>query len=192
MDHLDDEEIKRLYSARDERAIEETKQCYGRYILSIAYNILNNNEDALECENDVYLKLWNTVSDKCSADLKTHISVVTRSRAISMLRERNALKRGAGEPENIPVPIDDIAELLPDETVDNEIIEKDELKSLINSFLSALPTEERTAFIKRYWFAEPVKTVAEEMDISQSKAKILLMRTRNKLKQHLKGKGVVI
>lgn len=43
---MDDLSIIELYFERDEQAIKETDVKYGRLCHSVAYNILNNNEDA--------------------------------------------------------------------------------------------------------------------------------------------------
>lgn len=43
---MHDKEIVALYWNRDESAITETSKRYGKYCFSIAFNILNNHEDA--------------------------------------------------------------------------------------------------------------------------------------------------
>ena len=49
---MQDEKIIDLYWQRDESAIRETAQKYGRYLTKIAYNILSNQEDSEESVND--------------------------------------------------------------------------------------------------------------------------------------------
>ena len=58
---MTDEEIIRLYWDRDETAISKTAEKYGKYCFSISYNILRIPEDAEECVNDTYSKLWNSI-----------------------------------------------------------------------------------------------------------------------------------
>ena len=41
-----DEKIIELYWKRDETAIQETAQKYEKYLIKIAYNILNDTEDS--------------------------------------------------------------------------------------------------------------------------------------------------
>ncbi len=55
---MDDTQIVNLYWDRSEAAIEKTAQKYGQYCFSIAYNILQNREDADESVNDAYLDAW--------------------------------------------------------------------------------------------------------------------------------------
>ena len=53
---MEDREIVALYLNRDERALVESETKYGKYCRTIARNILQNREDALECCNDVLLR----------------------------------------------------------------------------------------------------------------------------------------
>ena len=55
---MDDKTIVELYWQRDEQAIAETRDKYGRYCYAIAYGILHSAPDAEECENDTYLAAW--------------------------------------------------------------------------------------------------------------------------------------
>ena len=49
---MEDEKIIALYWDRDQTAIAETQQKYGRYCGSIAHNIVHDAQDAEECVND--------------------------------------------------------------------------------------------------------------------------------------------
>lgn len=47
-----DDKLIALFFDRAEDAVERTEQKYGRYIYSIAHNLLNDEEDSKECVND--------------------------------------------------------------------------------------------------------------------------------------------
>jgi ECF subfamily RNA polymerase sigma-24 factor len=66
---MQDETIISLYFKRAEEAITATKDKYGRLLVSIAYGILKNMEDAKECENDTYLKTWMSIPSQKPAFL---------------------------------------------------------------------------------------------------------------------------
>ena len=55
---MEDKQIVDLYWERSESAIAETEKKYGRYCHYIAYQILENDEDAKDIVNDTYLKTW--------------------------------------------------------------------------------------------------------------------------------------
>ena len=58
---MDDAKIVELYWKRDEQAILATSKKYEAYCLSIARNILGDEEDAKECVNDALLGAWNSI-----------------------------------------------------------------------------------------------------------------------------------
>lgn len=68
---MQDKDIVDLYWKRDEKAISETAEKYGRYCYSIAYNIFSDTEDAEEFVNDTYLNAWNSMSPQRPAVLST-------------------------------------------------------------------------------------------------------------------------
>lgn len=56
---------------------------------------------------------------------------------------------------------------------------------MIADFLKELPEEQRLIFLRRYWYADPVKDIARRYGIGESKVKTSLHRTRKKLKAYL-------
>lgn len=58
---MDDNKIIELYWERDEDAITQTKESYGERLKALAYRILRSSEDAEECENDTYMKAWESI-----------------------------------------------------------------------------------------------------------------------------------
>ena len=61
---MEDTAIIDLYWKRDEQAIVETDQKYGKYCHTVAYNVLNDVEDSRECVNDTWLRAWNSMPPK--------------------------------------------------------------------------------------------------------------------------------
>ena len=53
-ENMSDEAIIELYWQRQEKAIQATDQKYGKYLFTIAYNIVKNSMDCEECLNDTY------------------------------------------------------------------------------------------------------------------------------------------
>ena len=58
---MDDRSIVALYLRRDETAIRQTSEKYGRRLRTLAYGIVNDLQTAEECENDTYMEAWNTI-----------------------------------------------------------------------------------------------------------------------------------
>ena len=58
---MEDNKIVDLYWERNEEAIAETINAYGRYCRTIAFNILGVEEDVQECLNDTWMNAWNGI-----------------------------------------------------------------------------------------------------------------------------------
>lgn len=178
---MDDRSIVELYWQRNENAISETQAKYGRYCFSIAQAILVNKQDAEECVNDTYSSAWNTIPPHRPEVLSTFLGKITRRLSLKTLRKRNTAKRG-GE---ITLVLDELAECIPSDSVENAI-QMRELSKIIDNFLSELAENERRIFVCRYWYCENIKQIAKRFGFGQSKVKMTLKRTRDKLLEYLK------
>ena len=63
------------------------------------------------------------------------------------------------------------------------------LSQTISAFLRGEKEEARNIFLRRYFFCDSVKDISELLEISESKVKSSLMRTRNKLREYLLKEG---
>ena len=182
---MEDRRIVDLYWHRNENAIAETAEKYGRYLHSIAYRILSNTEDAEECVNDTYADAWNAMPPHRPSVLSTFLGKITRRISIDLWRRRNAGKRGGGE---IELVLEELEECVSGGTVEEES-ERRELREKLNDFLLSLPSPERKVFLCRYWYMEPISSISQEFGYSESKVTSMLYRTRGKLRVMLEKEG---
>ena len=96
---MKDREILDLFWKRDESAISETANAYGNYCYTIAYNILNCNEDAEECVNDTWMNAWKSIPPYRPNNLSTYLGKITRNLAFNRYKLLRAKKRGLGRVE---------------------------------------------------------------------------------------------
>lgn len=181
---MEDNEIISLYFARSEQAIRETQDKYGKMLRSIAFHILSSRADAEECENDTYVKTWNAIPPERPAVFSAFLAKITRNLSLNRYEMSHAQKRGQGE---MPVVLDELAEVIPDHPLDER-----ELTDLLNEFLQGLDSETRNIFLRRYWFGDSIREIARISRSSQSRIKMILLRTRNKLKEALEQEGYSI
>jgi len=90
---MDDLSIIELYFARDEQAIKETDNKYGKLCHSIAYNILNNNEDSEECVNDTYIGVWNAIPPTRPNNFMAFLCKITRNISLKRIETMARQKR---------------------------------------------------------------------------------------------------
>ena len=94
---MDDNKIIELFFARNERALSESQQKYGRYIEAVAKNILGNREDAEEVSNDTWLRAWNSIPPENPKSLKVYLGTLARNLSFDRYRRMTAEKRGGCE-----------------------------------------------------------------------------------------------
>jgi len=186
---MEDREIVALYWERNEKAITESENKYGRYCYSIALNILRNHEDSEECVNDTYAKAWNSIPPKKPEKLSVFLGKITRNLALDVLDKLSAKKRGSTE---ITLVLDEISECIPSPNYTEKEIDNRALAENLSSFLKTLTSENRKIFLQRYWYMMPIKEIAKENSFTESKVKMSLMRTRENLKIFLEKEGVEI
>ena len=63
------------------------------------------------------------------------------------------------------------------------------LAQAVTRFLRAQPKDIRTAFLRRYWYADTVEDAARRLGWTVSKTKSVLFRTRNRLRTQLQKEG---
>ena len=172
--------------SRSEEAIAEAKRRYGSGLRALALRILGSREDAEEIENDVYLEAWNKIPPAEPESLKSYLFMICRRRALDRLDARLAKKRGGGEAE---AALEELDEFLPGED-GREWADAIGRRELLRDFLTGLPERERRLFLKRYWYFLSVRGIAEEEELTVSHVKVLLHRSRKRLRESLQKEGV--
>ena len=71
-----------------------------------------------------------------------------------------------------------------------EEYEKKVVSEYISDYLRMIDREKRNIFLSRYWYYDSIADIAKAYGMSESKIKTTLFRTRRKLKEYLKDKGV--
>lgn len=87
--------------------------------------------------------------------------------------------------------LDELSAVLPDERYAPDVSDED-VGRLISQFLHTQKKDVRNVFIRKYYFFDSVKEIAERYSFTESKVKNMLFYTRNKLKDYLIKEGVEI
>jgi len=181
-----DEMIVSLYWERNESAIHETEVKYDRYLTKIAYNTLADFEDSRESVNDTYLKAWNSMPPHKPAFLSTYLGKITRQAAIDIFRKRNSKKRSGSE---YALSLSELGECISADGNIEQDCELRELGRVISTYLRTVSQDACHVFVSRYYFMDSIREIAAYFDMSESKAKSMLHRTRLGLKDYLKQEG---
>ncbi len=184
---MDDRDIVELYFDRDEKAIAETAQKYGKLCFNIANRIVGDKNDAEECVNDTYLGIWNAIPPQRPGSFPAFVVRIARNLALARLRYRTADKRRS----DIFISLNELEDIIPSSDEFEDIDDK-EVGRLISEFLLEEKEEYRNIFVRKYWYFDTVEELSEKFGFSESKIKSILFRLRNKLKVYLSEKGVQV
>ena len=185
----DDSGIVELFLERNEQALVFAARKYGASLRKIALAVLGDESDAQECENDAYLKAWNSIPpNEPRTWLLPYLSKLVRETAIDRLRKEQAKKRAAQFTELTQEIESSLPSLNDVETeVDGAL-----LSAAISAFLRQQPLQKRNIFLRRYWYMDSVAEISKRYSVSEGKVKTVLFRLRGDLKDHLKREGYLL
>ena len=184
---MEDVRIVSLFWARDEGAIDAARERYGALCRKIAFDLLGDREDALECENDVYLAAWNAIPPARPQSLRAYFGKLARNIALNRYDRRTAAKRG-GEAALL---LSELGEVVADGSVE-DALEASHTAALIGQFLRSESAGNRWLFLRRYWYAEPLAELAGQLRCSESAVKTRLFRQRERLRAYLQKEGILL
>ncbi len=184
---MHDEEIISLYRKRDPDAIARTEEAYGTACRALAGRILRAREDAEECVNDSYYRLWDSIPPERPQSLAAYLSKVLRNLCLDRLREQNALKRGGND---LTLALDELENVCGSSDVESSLSAK-ELGKAVDSFLRTQPQRNRNVFLRRYFYFETRAEIAQRYGISQAQVSVILSRVRKKLRAYLIKEGLL-
>ncbi len=186
---MSDEDILRLFGERNEDAIRETDRQWGRLLRDVAYRILGDKEDSEECVSDAYLRIWNAIPPARPQSLRAYAVQTLRHVAIDRYHENRRRRR---IPSELTVSMEDCADLLSGGEAPDEGVQAEAVSALIGAYLRTLPEQRRFIFLERFYFAEPVETIAKELHVTRSAVYKELARTKDELKRYLAENGVYV
>lgn len=183
---LSDEEIVALYWQREERAIRATDQKYGKYLYTIAYNILRDGLDSEESLNDTYLGAWNAMPPNKPNRLHVFLSKITRNISIGRVRKRTAEKR---IPPELILSLEELDEGMCFEIGEDEKYLIRQMGTVLNSYLSSLSDRRTFIFVCRYYYSDTVENIAKMLGLSVNTVSRELSAIRRGLKERLAKEG---
>ena len=183
-----DEEIIKLYFDRDGDAVARTQEKYGAYLYTVSYDLIRNEQDAEECVNDAYLKVWESIPPAAPEKLSSYVGNIVKNQAIDCYR---AQRRQKDIPPEVIMPLDNVAPAAVSQGIE-ETDDSDELAGLIAEYLRSIDRKKRLIFVARYYKELSVGEIAAELNVAEGTVMSSLYRTRKGLESFLKKRGVSI
>ena len=185
---IDDERIIELFFERSEQGLRELDSKYGKVCHNLSYNIVGDRQDAEECVNDAYLGAWNAIPPARPDPLLSYLLKIVRNISLKAYWRKEAAKRSS----RCTVALEEIEACIAAPNAVEAEFEAKELARIIESFLDTLSAENRVIFMRRYWFADSCKDIAELMSLTEKNISVRLTRNRKKLKSYLAEREVFV
>ncbi len=186
---MEDAAIVELFWQRSEDALRQTDAKYGKLCRHLSNNILHNPSDAEECVNDSYLRVWNLIPDARPNFFQAFLCRIVKNISLDRVKFETAKKRSPGG----VACIDELEECVaspvgsPEEAADENA-----LTQAIAAFLKTQNDTARRIFVRRYWYCDSMREIAADYGETEARISSQLYRTRQKLREHLKGEGFAV
>ncbi len=186
---MNDQRIVDLYWQRDESAIRHTQAAYGATLLRVALGILADRGESEEAVNDTYLHAWNAIPPHRPTRLGAFLCKITRELSIDRYRRRQADKRSGS---SYAASLEELKECLSAGDTAEEAVDAEALAAIIGAWLHTLSPAVRAAFVRRYFFADPLEVIARRQGVTLSWVKTALHRARQGLRACLEKEGYTV
>ena len=171
----------------DETACAELVAAHQRMVYGLAFNLLGNRDDALDLSQDVFLRVFRTLSSfRGQSALRTWIYRIVVNQARN--RQRWWRRRHRAE----QVSLDDYLRNFGDlearqDILPDRLLASKETAAKIWQAMDRLPFEQRTALILREVDGLRYDEIAYSLDIAVGTVKSRLTRARQALRAELLG-----
>ena len=184
---MEDQTIIALFHARSEQAISALIAKYGASVRRITANILRDPLDVEESTNDTYFRIWNAIPPQVPKSLKAFSCAVARNTALDRFHANTAQKRNSF----YDAALDELEAYIPALGSVESDLEAKELARCINTYLGTLCYDDRYMFLRRYYYADPVASIAASMGWTPHRVSVRLFRIREKLQKYLAKEGML-
>jgi RNA polymerase sigma-70 factor, ECF subfamily len=176
----DAELIEALHN-RQQKALSIIYDRYSALVYSVAKKILNNDREAEDLTQDIFLSIWRRSNfDPKRGSLSSYLCLLTRSRAIDKIRARNTADKFVERWGKMITP--ESLEPTPLEKADNE-----ERREMVRSGLDKLPEHQRQVIDLLYYQSLTQAEIASRLNIPLGTVKTRSRQGLLKLTQLLGG-----
>lgn len=179
---MTDQELCRLIRLDAKTGLSTAIDLYGGIVKAVLSRVLGNRpQDIDDCMGTVFCRLWQKIGsvDPENGNLKAWLCRVARNVALDLLR---------CEGEQL-LPLDEERLGLPDDLAEQAVRHLN--ANLVQCTVDSMDEPDRTIFIRRYFYLERVRPIAQALGLSEKSVERRLSRGRERLRGELLGKGVI-
>lgn len=162
-------------------AFHELVRQHDERIMSLAYQLTRNPQDAEDLYQDVFLKAWKAIATfRFESEFYTWLYRITVNSALNLKRKQQRLPLAEGREESDWDPLMNLS------AEEDREAESREIRLRVNQALQALPKQQQIVFILKHLQNLKIKDIARIMNLSEGTVKKYLFRAVEKLRVQLK------
>lgn len=164
---------------KNPKALDYLVNNYSNLIFKVVISVLGSDkrEEAMECLNDVLLKVWEKINyhDESKSKFTSWLIAVSKYNAIDYKRKLYKIENECN--------IDEL--MLADErTIEEQIVHSESKEEILN-VIQNLGSPDKDIFIRKYFFGESLDEISQALKLSRSAVNNRLFRGRKLLKEKL-------
>ncbi len=184
---MDDKNLIEQIKQKDRHAFQLLVERYQTMVINVCNGFVQNYQDAEDVAQEVFIDIYTTAHKfRGDSKLSTWIYRIAVNKSLNYIRDnkkRNSNKSISDGISDINNSITDIKE---DEYKGSEyLLENEERKKNIHTAISALPENQKTAFILSKFEDLSYKEISNVMKLSVSSVESLLFRAKKNLQKKL-------
>ncbi len=176
----------------DEAAFSSLMEQYEKLVFNLAYQYTQNREDAADVSQEVFLKLWRTLSSfRGESSFSTWVFRITQNSALDLLR-----KRTGSATVSLTVPDEDGEERereLIDPGTEHDpaaSVERKERREAVRDAIAALRADHREILVLREMQGFSYTEIAEMLGLELGTVKSRINRARMQVKEFLQKRNI--
>lgn len=174
----------------DIRAFEALIDKYKNMVFTISFRMLGNHTDAEDASQEVFLRLYNSLSKyNSNHKFSNWLYQITMNICRDELRKRKSTKTSLSLDEPIREEDGkDIASLIPDEyNLPERVAEENELRNRLELAIQRLPKDYKEPLVLRYTKGLSYEDISSILKLPIGTVKIRIHRARKMIREMLKG-----
>ncbi len=164
---------------KNKKALDYLVNNYSNLVFKVIIYVLGSDkrEDAMECLNDVMLKVWDKIEyhDENKSKFTSWLIAVSKYNAIDYKRKLSKI--------DLQCDIDEL-EIADHGEVEEHILHT-ENKEIIFTAINELGSPDKEIFIRKYFMGESINEISDSLRITKSAVNSRLFRGRKVLKEKL-------
>ncbi len=173
----------------DSKAFEELVYLYDRQVLSIAASFRNNEDDAKDIYQEVFVRVYKGLKNfQFKSEFSTWLFRITKNVCITHYSQKKKESNVDSLDKNIYAEDDEtsFSDTINSGLSTDDFLLNDELSENINYAIETLPKQQKYAFVLKHFENLKIKEIAKMMQCNEGTVKRYLFNASAKLRKQLK------